>query len=290
MPKAPKAPAAPNPAATLAMQNQANKDTGIMTQNLNMVDQSDPFGSLGFTIVGYNADGTPKYQAKQSYNPEQQALLDQLVGTKGTTGAAGGNLASDAFSYLSEVPDFTSVAGSLTEQGINRQLPAFERFQKPAREQLDTQLRTQGILPGTPAYQQQMDKLLAQQDLNTGSWMNSFQQQAFGQAKDQYTMPADMIMKLMNSGAPMDLKGSFMDTPKVNMQAGSAQAAVDAEMKAKQFAYQQAVAKQNMLMSLGLTAAGTVMGGPIGGSIGSGISNMFGGGSGSGMPNDSGAF
>jgi len=261
--KAPKAPPAPNAANTIAMQTGANAKTAEQLQGANMVDQDSPIGSQTYSIIGTNPDGSPKYGMTRQYTPEQQALLDQLVGTKGTTGSAASNLADDAYSYLSEVPDFTSVAGSLTGQGIDRALPYMERMMAPQRAQLDTAMRNQGILPGTPAYQQQMDAMLAQQDLNKGNWMNSFQQQAFGQAKDQYTMPADMIGKLMGFGAPMDLSGSFGQTPTVNFSPPNAQQAVQTEYDANFKNYQQAVARQNMLMNLGLTGVAGIAGAPI---------------------------
>lgn len=277
MPKGPKPPPGPDVATTLAQQQQAAVTAA--GSKLGMTpDSSSPIGSAQLVQVGTNADGSPKYEYRSQYNPEQQALLDQLVGSKGTVGGAGSNLASDAFSYLSEVPDFIGGANSLVQQATDRQLPYFERFQKPAREQLDTQLRNQGILPDTPAYHQQMDKLLAQQDLNTGNWMNTFENQAFNQAKDQYNVPADMIAKLMGLGAPMDLNSSFMQNPNFDIQPGNAQQAAQlkytADLNRQKFNQQYL----QMLTNLGMSAAGSVIGGPAGGAM---MSGLFGGPSGS---------
>ena len=48
-------------------------------QNLNQIDQTNPYGSVKYTQTGTNPDGTPKYSANTSLSPQQQALLDQLI-------------------------------------------------------------------------------------------------------------------------------------------------------------------------------------------------------------------
>jgi len=263
MPSAPKAPAAPDPNTVMSAQTGANITTGTAQQNLNMVGQSNPFGTLGYTQVGTNPDGTPKYEQTSQYTPEMQSLLNSLIGSKGSVGGAGENLAAQAYNMYSEVPDFGTAAGSRVSQGIDRQLPYMERMMAPAREQLDTQLRNQGILPGTPAYHQQMDKLNDQQALEKGNWMNSFQGQAFNQAIQEYQVPEQMIERLMSAGAPMALKESFGQTPTVSMTAPNAQAAYNSQYEAQKYAYQQQVARQNMLMNMGLTVGSAALGMPV---------------------------
>ena len=73
----PKAPAPPDPAATAAAQGEANTKSAITQANLNRIDQVTPDGSLKYSQIGTNSDGTPRYQQTQTYSPEQQALYDQ---------------------------------------------------------------------------------------------------------------------------------------------------------------------------------------------------------------------
>lgn len=75
--KTPKAPAAPDPVATAQAQGQMNRETAITQANLNRIDQVTPEGSIRYTQIGTNADGTPQYQQTQTYSPEQQALYNQ---------------------------------------------------------------------------------------------------------------------------------------------------------------------------------------------------------------------
>lgn len=73
----PTAPAAPDPVATANAQAQANTQAAITQANLNRIDQYTPQGSITYSQIGTNADGTPKFAQTQSYSPEQQALYNQ---------------------------------------------------------------------------------------------------------------------------------------------------------------------------------------------------------------------
>src|SRR5688572_7562995 len=71
-----RAPAAPDPTTTANAQTASNRETAIAQANLNQVDQVNPTGSLKYTQIGTNADGTPKYQATTTYAPKAQGIYD----------------------------------------------------------------------------------------------------------------------------------------------------------------------------------------------------------------------
>lgn len=73
----PEAPPPPDPVATAAAQSEYNKDAAITQANLNRINQVTPQGTIKYTQIGTNADGTPQYQQTQTYSPEQQALYNQ---------------------------------------------------------------------------------------------------------------------------------------------------------------------------------------------------------------------
>ena len=75
----PSAPAAPDPVATAQAQTASNKETAIANANLNRINQYTPQGSLEFNVTGTNADGTPKYESRQTYSPGEQSLYDQQL-------------------------------------------------------------------------------------------------------------------------------------------------------------------------------------------------------------------
>jgi hypothetical protein len=74
--KAPKAPTPPDPYKTAAAQTEMNRETAIANANLNRINQYTPEGSLEFNQIGVNPDGTPKYESRQAYSPEQQRLYE----------------------------------------------------------------------------------------------------------------------------------------------------------------------------------------------------------------------
>lgn len=74
--KTPKAPTPPDPYATAQAQGQMNKDTAVSEAYLNRVNQYTPEGSLTWSTNGTNPDGTPRFESRQTYSPEQQALYD----------------------------------------------------------------------------------------------------------------------------------------------------------------------------------------------------------------------
>lgn len=96
--KTPKAPAAPDPVATAQAQGQMNRETAITQANLNRIDQVTPEGSIRYTQIGTNADGTPQYQQTQTYSPEQQALYNQ----QNQVAQGLGNLAIDNISRVAD--------------------------------------------------------------------------------------------------------------------------------------------------------------------------------------------
>ena len=271
----PKPPAYPDPVKTADTQYQYNTKSGQANQALNMVNQQGPIGSKNYFVSGTDpVTGLPTYSQDVSYSPEQQQLLDTLQNTKGSVGGYGESLAGDVGSLYSSAPDFSTATGSRVSQMLDRQLPYVERFQAPARAQLDTALRNQGILPGTPAYQQQVDKLTAQQDLDKGNFLNSAQGQAFNQSVSEYQLPAQMISQLMQMGSPNNL--SFEGTPTTNVGSPDYAGQVSQQYNAQFQAYQEAVKRQNSMMSGIMGATGTVLGGPLGGYLGSQLGNQFG--------------
>lgn len=99
--KTPKAPTAPDPVKTAQAQTKMNIDTAVANANLNRINQYTPEGSLTFTQVGTNPDGTPRYESRQTYSPEQQAIYEgqnkvsqSLLGTANTAVTNVGNTLS----------------------------------------------------------------------------------------------------------------------------------------------------------------------------------------------------
>jgi hypothetical protein len=115
---APSAPAAPDPNKTAATQASYNKDAATSQYELGATNQVTPYGSLKYSQVGTNADGTPQFQADVTQNGQPFKL---------------GN--SEAESRLDQL-------------AAARLDPQFAR----EGDQLETNLINRGILPGSQAY------------------------------------------------------------------------------------------------------------------------------------------
>jgi hypothetical protein len=278
MPKAPSPPPPIDVAKTTAQSQATNLQTGQENQALSTIGQNNPFGSLSYTTSIDPITGLPKYVANSSYSPEQQALLDQLQQSQQGIGGTAGSAVSNLFEQYGQDPNLVGQAGSLTNQALDAQMPAWERFNAPARAQLDTQLRNSGILPGTPAYQQQVDALTQQQQLNQGQWLSNFQPQAFQEAQSQYELPLQNVAKMLGLSQPAQLPGQLVNTPGANIGGTDVSSIAQASQNEAFKNYQQQVASQNANMGMGAglvsnilklpTGAGSSFGGDM-------MSNIF---------------
>lgn len=135
------------------------------------------FDSIVNTVQGQNGGGGEDPNAGQApgrwgmemyLNPEQQAALD----AQNRIGASRSGLAEDMlgrvrgelgsapdFSGLPAAPDVGSARDRAEQALYARQTRMLDPQFQQRQDQLDAQLRNQGIMPGTEAYQQQMSQL-----------------------------------------------------------------------------------------------------------------------------------
>src|SRR5882672_1491695 len=130
-------------------QTTLNTQAGQSSQAGSMVNQNNPYGSLQYNQTGVGPNGTPIYTANTNLNPVQQSLFDQLMGTKGTAGGQAGSLLSGA-NYGATTPD--KAIGDMTSGREGQMMASYQAGNQPmqqtARQQLDTQLKNQGLNPG----------------------------------------------------------------------------------------------------------------------------------------------
>ena len=154
-------PTAPDPVATANAQAAANKETAIAQSQLNMVNQSTPFGSLSFEQTGKGEDGTPTFTATQTLAPEQQALLDETNKAGLAFGQTANNQLATVQDRLSQPVDFSQFGAApqaneatrlATRDAIlARAQPDIDRD----RAALEAQLVNQGFERGSAAFDDQ---------------------------------------------------------------------------------------------------------------------------------------
>lgn len=266
----------------VASQQQGyNTAAGQQSQQGSMVGQVNPYGSLSYNQTGTGANGTPLYTATEQLSPQQQQLFNLLQGTQGTAGQQAGSLLSGA-NYGSQTPaqaigDKTS---GITNQIMNSETSYLDPFFKTSRDQLDTQLKNQGLEPGQPAYDNAMRGLDTSQGLTVSNFAAQTQPQAMQEANTLYQMPAQMAESLAQFGQPGSVNNNLTTTPGLNVQPANLTGATATENQSLNTQYQaQNQQYQNMMSGIfGIPTAvlGGWAGSPSGGSAISSALGMLG--------------
>ncbi len=267
------APTPPDPSQGIASGTQVanaqqgfNTTAGTSSQAGSMVNQTNPFGSLSYSQTGTGPNGTPIYTANTSLNAGQQDLFNQYQGTKGVAGQQGGNLISNA-NYGSQSP--TDAIGNMSS-GLEGQMMASyqagnDPMQLTARQQMDTQLKNQGLSPGEPGYDNAMRGLTTSQTLANDTANANYAPQAFQQASQLFQMPLSMGLTESQFGAPQQPNQDFVNAPGLNIQPANLTGAVANQNQALQQQYQNQMAQysgmMNGLFGIGSDALGVMTGG-----------------------------
>jgi len=247
-------PKAPDPVATAQAQSGMNRDTAIAQQQLNMVNQVGPDGSLTYNQTGTSGytDSTgkwvetPTYTATTSLSAAQQAIKDQ-------TDAASLNLGTIANERTNFLKDYLSkpfsvnaeTENKLYELGSKRLDPRFAQEQDALR----TQLISSGLRPGTAAFDQQMQQFGQTKNDAYNNLALTGRQQAFNESSYERAQPLNEISALM-SGAQVQ-QPQFASTPQTGVGGVDYTGLVNNK-------YQADVAKSNAGMGglFGLASAG----------------------------------
>jgi hypothetical protein len=105
-------PRAPDPYETARAQGAVNRETAITQAGLNMTNQYTPGGSLEYNQTGTWADGTPRYESRQTLSPEQQQLYNM-------SNQAGAQYGQTALNQLSSVSGRLSQPFSTEQAGFD---------------------------------------------------------------------------------------------------------------------------------------------------------------------------
>jgi hypothetical protein len=260
----PSVPTVPNPTTTANQQQGLNTQMLEQVQAASNVNQNTPTGSLTYTQTGVGPNGVPTYTATQSLSPAEQALLTTMQGTQQTAGTQAGKLLGNA-NYGGADP--STVIGDATSGNTKALLGQETSYLNPQftqqTSQLDTQLRNQGIFPGNPAYDQQMQKLQLNQNQAVTGFLATAEPAAYQQAVSSYELPLSMAGTELGLSQPAGL--GLTTTPQASGQPANLEGDVASANSANMAAYNAQLNQQNAMMSglFGLGAAG-ISGGSAG--------------------------
>lgn len=167
------APKPPDPAATADAQKDINLSTALAQFGLGATNQTTPQGSLSYSQIGTWQDGTPRYQATSTLNPQSQALYDQLMSGASTAAGQVGqgpqapNL-HQTFGQSGAIPSSINTGGlnglpGLNTQGLPQAPNAINYSGLPglSSTQFQTSLNTSGLsqLPTNGDYSQDRQRV-----------------------------------------------------------------------------------------------------------------------------------
>ncbi len=286
----PTAPNAQSNLGTAADLSNMQQGYNVASQAGSQYNQSNPYGSLQYQQTGTGPGGVPIYSANTSLSPVEQNLVNQYTGTQAQAGGQASDVLNQGnYAGASAKQQIGGMTSGTTGQLENAYLGSVEPFFQTQQQQLDTQLQNEGLTAttpsgnpnnpngptsvGNPAYNNAMRQLTTSQDQAALGAAANFENQAFGQASNLYSLPLSVSQQLAQWGAPQGPQSMFTN----NTPALGNTNAVGADQTVGQQnwnAYQSQQAQYNaMIQALG-GAAGAV-GGSIFSGIPGGLSGMF---------------
>lgn len=181
---------------------------GKRAAQASMFGQETPYGGLSWQKDPTQPGG---YTAQQTLSPAEQQLLQlQQQGQTGAGTAASG-LGGQLAGLYGQAPNIDPSA--MTKQLMDWQTQYMQPWWNQQQSNLDASLGNQGITAGSQAYNNAQNLL----SRNISDQRNQFFAQseplAFGQAVQQYQLPAQMESQLLGMGQPQG--PSFVPTPQI---------------------------------------------------------------------------
>lgn len=258
-------PTPPDPYATAAAQTRTNQATATTQQELNMVNQRGPNGSLTYSQSGTNPDGTPQFTATTALSDAGQGLLNSQNTAKQHGVDLANELLGSGSGALSGKPldlGWSSTEANLDALGAKTIDPKFAQ-QETA---MNADLANRGIAPGTEQWN------IAQNQFNQNksqAYDNLYlqgHQTATNDLTNEYNSPLSTMSTLLTGSQPA--APTFTSTPQTGVQGTNVAGLVEQN-------YGQQVAQNNAMMGgmfgLAGTIGGAALGGPAGAAVGRGI-------------------
>ena len=196
-------PSPPDPNAVASATQGYNTAAGTSSQAGSLFNQITPYGNINYSQTGTGPGGVPLYTGTETLTPQQQSLLNTLQGTQQTAGTQASNLLSNAnYGSTNPATDIGNMTSGNTQALLNTETSYLNPYFNIQTEQLDTQLRNQGLQPGTPGYDNAMKGLSGNQNQAVTGYLAQAEPAAYAQATQSYELPLTMASQEMGLGAP----------------------------------------------------------------------------------------
>lgn len=250
---APEPPPAPDPVATANAQAAMNKDTAIAQYGLNATNQKTPQGSLTYNQIGKWEDGTPRFEAVQSYSPTEQGIYETGAKTRQNLSTIGATQ-SEKIGGLLNSPYSLNEATEKKLAGMQKGFLDPQWQEEQAR--LESQLINKGVRPGSAAYDNAMrDFSTNKQRAYNQTYLDAYKT-AESSSMAERNQPINEITALM-SGSQVSQPG-YTNTPQPGVAPTDYIGAQQQSLNQQNLGYQAQVGSNNAMMSglFGLGSAG----------------------------------
>lgn len=216
-------PTPPDPMQTAQAQSGMNRDTAVSQQLLNMINTTNPWGS-----VAYNQTGTtqytdssgkvvtlPSFSQTTTFSPEQQAIFDKSQAAQ--TNLAG--IAQDQSARVSEALanpftfDNQAAADWAYDLGQSRIAP--QQQQDMAR--LEAQLINRGLRPGSSGWNSELERLGRTQVDQNNQLALTGRSQAFSEALAARNQPINEMTALLSGSQVSNPASMSSATPQTGV-------------------------------------------------------------------------
>jgi hypothetical protein len=255
-PKAPPAPASPDPVKTAQAQGGSNIATATVGQTMSMVDQYTPDGNLVYEKIGetnvsdgmggtYNA---PRYKATQTLSPEQEALRKLGNETETNIGTIARDQSARIGTLLGKPVDINNetTEARLYDLGSKRLDPRFAAEEESTR----TRLINSGVREGSDAWKRAMTSFTEGKNDAYNQLLLTGRGQAVQEILTARNQPINEITALL-SGSQVS-QPQFTNTPQAQVAgvdyAGIAQNDYSNRYNAGMDAYKQKMGTHNAMM------------------------------------------
>lgn len=221
--KTPKPPPAPDPVKTAQAQAGVNLSTAMAQQNMNMIGQVNPWGTVNYTQNGNtrfrdsfgNWVEIPQYTQTTTFTPEQQAIFDKSQGAQSNLAGIAQDQSARIADTLSDPFEFNNqdAADWAYDLSMSRLRPEMENRQ----EALRSQLINSGLRPGTDAYGTEMSRIGQVDNDMMNQLMLQGRGQAFSEQLATRNQPLNELSALLSGSQVSNPAGMSGPTPQTSV-------------------------------------------------------------------------
>lgn len=186
-----------------------NRETAVTQYGLGATNQVTPWGNLSYSQIGKWADGTPRFQATQTFSPENQKIFDNYTALSGKLGTIGNTLGDNVAGTLGQPFKLGNeeTEGRLMELGRSRLDPLYQERQSS----LENQLVNSGIRRGSAAWNSATQKFGDQRSRDYNDLLLSGRSLADQELTQERNQPLNELTALLN-GSQVQQPG-YTNTP-----------------------------------------------------------------------------